>query len=168
MHACTHTHTHTHACVDNHNGTANTLVLNNLALSISAIILSMRAIFPKHFHQYYFRGLKTQELLSNTSFCAWGTLNPEKPKCQRLGQRKVYCSQARGAGGPYSRTRAPQWCSGKHFKGKIWSVAWRMDPFHSDLLMMKWQSSVPGILCSTWSYHPPPRWGISSYARPQR
>ena len=81
-------------------------------------------------------------------------LNPDKLKWQHLEQRKVCCSQARGTGGLYSRTQTPQWCSGKHFKGKIWSMACRMDAFHSDQLMMKWQGSVPGFLCS--------------YARPQR
>ena len=86
-------------------------------------------------------------------------LNPDKLKWQHLEQRKVCCSQARGTGGLYSRTQTPQWCSGKHFKGKIWSMACRMDAFHSDQLMMKWQGSVPGFLCSTGSYHPPPRWG---------
>jgi len=33
---------------------------------------------------------------------------------------------------------------------------------------MKQQSCAPGILCSVWSYHPPPGWGLQFCRRTQR
>ena len=38
----------------------------------------------------------------------------------------------------------------------------------SDWLVVRQQSSGPGILCSAWSYHPPPGWGPQFCRRTQR
>ena len=37
-----------------------------------------------------------------------------------------------------------------------------------DWLVVRQQSCAPGILCSVWSYHPPPGWGPQFYRRTQR
>ena len=77
------------------------------------------------------------------------------------------------------KTQAPRWFSRKTFYRQNFQGVLQDTWPSSDWLVVRSQGGVPGVcflvpaslvspsLCSAWSYHPPPGWGLSSYRRPQ-
>lgn len=58
--------------------------------------------------------------LSNPSPCAQGMVSPNKPKCQSLEQRKVYCWTKQGEWVTcIQKTRTPPWLSKRGFRDSV-------------------------------------------------
>ena len=94
-------------------------------------------------------------------------MKPNKWKHQSLEQRKVYCRAKQGEWVAHAQNPwTPFRCWGKIFIGKIWGKGCRLCDFL--LIGCWWRGGAPRILCSAWSYHAPPGWGLSSCRRAQR